>query len=63
MMTLQASGVLMLLFALSVSHKGMGLMRASAGTFAAGGVGVSVIGVFLVLRIGWEMLARRFRAN
>ena len=34
-------------------------MWASAGAFAAGGVGVSVIAVFLVLGIGWEMIRRR----
>jgi len=59
MMTLQVSGVLILLFALNVSHQGIGLMRASAGAFAAGGVGMSVIGLFLILRIGWEVIRRR----
>ena len=58
MMAVQVSGILMLLFALNVSHKGSGLMWASAGAYACGGVGVALVGVFLVLRIAWEFVAR-----
>ena len=63
MMTLQVSGVLMLLFALNVAHKGLGLMLAAAGAFAAGGIAVALVGLFLVLRIGWEVLRRRLSAS
>jgi hypothetical protein len=58
MMAVQVSGILILLFALNVPHKGMGLMWASAGAYACGGVGVALVGVFLVLRIAWEFVAR-----
>ena len=59
MIAVQVCGVLMLLFALNVSHVSMGVMWASTGAFAAGGVGVSLVGVFLVLRIAWDVVRRR----
>jgi hypothetical protein len=61
MMSLQVAGILMLTFALNVEQKSAGMMWASAGAYAAGGVGVAVVGVFLVIRIWWEMMARKFR--
>ena len=61
MMAIQVIGVLMLLFALNISHNTMAIMWASAGAYAAGGVGVSLVGGFLVLRIALEVVARRVR--
>jgi len=63
MMAVQVIGMLMLMFALNVPHASMGLMWGSAGAYAAGGIGVSLVGGFLVLRIGWEVVARRVRSS
>jgi hypothetical protein len=63
MMTVQVAGILMLLFAVNVSHNGRGLMWASAGAYATGGAGASLVGLFLVLRITWEVVARKIRAQ
>ena len=62
MMAVQVIGILMLMFALNVSHASMGIMWASAGAYAVGGIGVGLVSAFLVLRIGWEVIARRARA-
>jgi hypothetical protein len=61
MMAVQVIGMLMLMFALNVSRASMAIMWASAGAYAAGGVGVSLVSAFLVLRIGWEAVGRRVR--
>ena len=61
MMAVQVCGVLMLAFALNVPHSTMGLMWASTAAYATGGLGVSLVSLFLVLRIGWEVLARKLR--
>jgi len=62
MMAVQVIGMLMLMFALNVSHASMSLMWASAGAYAAGGIGVALVSAFLVLRIAGEVVARRFRS-
>jgi hypothetical protein len=63
MLAVQVGSILMLIFSLNVEHSGMGLMFASAGTYACGGVGVMVVGAFLVMRIAWELLSRHLHAS
>jgi hypothetical protein len=61
MMALQVAGILMLAFALNVEQKGVGMMWAGAGAYATGGAGVALVAIFLVMRIWWEAMARKFR--
>jgi hypothetical protein len=63
MLVVQVSAILMLTFSLNVEHKGMGLMFASAGAYACGGVGVAIVSMFLVMRIVWELLSRQLRTS
>ena len=63
MLAVQVSAILLLTFSLNVEHKGMGLMFASAGAYACGGVGVAIVSVFLVARIAWELLSRQVRTS
>jgi hypothetical protein len=63
MLAVQVSAILMLTFSLNVDHKGMGLMFASAGAYACGGVGVAVVSLFLVARIAWELLSRQVQTS
>ncbi len=59
MMAVQVVGMLMLMVALNVLRNAMGFMWVSAGVYAVGGAGVTLVGVFLVTRMGWELLVRR----
>ena len=63
MLAVQVGGILLLTFSLNVEHKGMGLMFASAGAYACGGVGVTVVSAFLVARIVWELLSRQLKTS
>jgi hypothetical protein len=63
MLAVQVSGILLLIFSMNVEHRGMGLMFASAGAYACGGVGVTVVSAFLIMRIVWELLSRQIKTS
>jgi hypothetical protein len=58
LMVVQVAGMLMLMAALSIKN-GINLMWASAFAYAGGAAGVCLLTVFLMLRLGWELLRRR----
>jgi hypothetical protein len=59
LMVVQVAGMLMLMAALNVVKDGISLMWASALAYAIGAAGVCLLTLFLMLRLGWELLRRR----